>query len=210
MTTTLDIINHILSVVDEAPVSDPASLHPTVQSINAELSRVNRQIQARGWYFNKELNLTLLPDANGFIILPSNTLKVVPASSIKMIENDIRSKFVRRGNKLYDPRNHTFAIGISVPVDLTVQLAIEDLPETAAYAIQAKCAYNFYVNDDGDEAKATRLKEEMAFCWQQLNSEELNASNVTTNDRPLSMLLKAGIRQYGNSYSGNPLFPGGR
>lgn len=202
MASKLEVINYVLSVVSESPVSDPASNHPTVQSVLAVVDRVNKEVQQRGWWFNKELSFELLPDGNGYIILPSNTLKAEPS--------DVRSVLIKRGARLYDPVLHTFNIGIKTKCNLTVLLNIEDLPETAATFIQHRAAYDFYVNDDGDETKSNRLEKNVAFSWQQLNSEELAASNVNSINRPISALLHSGIRQYGNTYAGNPLLPGGR
>ena len=103
MTTTLDVLNHMLNVIGGSPVSSPTSDHPSVLSAMVQLNRVRREMQTRGWWFNTEYNLKLTPNELGQLILPTNTLFIDPV--------DPFSHLVRRGGKLYDPVSHTFLIG---------------------------------------------------------------------------------------------------
>lgn len=199
MTTRLDVLNHMLSVVGEAPVSSASSNHPTALSAVVTLDRVNLELQSRGWWFNTDINLTLSPNELGQIILPTDTLYV---DSI-----DTRSKLVQRGNKLYDTLNHTFAIDQDVIVDTVVKLPIADLPESAAAYVKHKAAYDFYVNDDGDETKAARLEKEVDKAWAKLQQDELKASDVNARNRPITALLRLRMQQ--GSTRDRPDLPGG-
>lgn len=200
MTTQLEVLNHVLSVVGEDPVSSANSTHPTAQTITNTINRVNKQFQLRGWWFNKEYALTINPDTQGQIILPSNTMKVDPT--------DTASALIKRGGKLYDPINHTYEINASVIVNLTLLLPIEELPESAGTYIMHKAAYDFYFNDDGDEEKSNRLLGEVNLAWAAVQSEQLQVKNINAKNRPAAAQLRAGIRQGGPSY--NPTYPGGR
>lgn len=199
MTTKLEILNHMLNVVSEAPVSSADSSHPTAISALVVLNRVNKEVQSRGWWFNTEYGLNLLPDSNGHIVVPSDTLSIDPV--------DTSSRLVKRSGKLYDPINHTLVIDQAVPVNVVLQLPIEDLPESAALFIQHRAAYDFYVNDDGDETKSNRLEKTKDDAWAALQQEQLQSADVNSNNRPTSALLKSGIRQWGSRY--NPNLPGG-
>jgi len=200
MTTTLEVLNHMLNVIGESPVTTPSSSHPSVLSAMVELNRVKKEFQARGWWFNTEYDLRLSPNESGQIVIPAGTLYIDPL--------DPYSKLTRRGGKLYDPVNHTFNIGQEIHVNLLVLLDVEDLPETAAMYLMHKAAYDFYVNDDGDETKSNRLEKQVDKAWANLQSEELKVSNVNAKNRPASARLRMGIRQQGTQY--NPRWPGGK
>lgn len=199
MTTQLEVLNHVIGVVGETAVSSVSSQHPTAQSALKTINRVSKQFQLRGWWFNKEYALTLSPNSNDEIVLPATTLKVDPT--------DTSLAFVWRGTRLYDPKNHTYAIGENVEVDLTLQLPIEELPEAAAMYIMHKAAYDFYVSDDGDPDKSKALLMEVNTAWAALNAQQLQMSNVNAKYRPLTAYLRAGIRQVGGG--SNPNIPGG-
>ena len=201
MTASLDVLNHVLSVVGESPVSNPDSQHPTAQTATITITRVNKRMQLRGWWFNRDLNLLLSPNLDGEIIVPSTTIKVDPVDS--------RSRLVRRGNRLYDPINHTFNIGTAIPVNMVTLLGIDDLPEAAVQYLADKAAYDFYVNDDGDELKAKLLLMEVQTAWAALVAQQLQMSNVNAKNRPSTARLLNGIKQYGNGSSGNPNLIGG-
>jgi len=200
MTTSLEVLNHVLNVVGESPVSDYNSTHPTATSVRTQIVRVNKELQKRGWYFNTEYDLTLTPNELGQILVPSTTLFIDPI--------DPYSSLVRRGSKLYDPVEHTFIIDASVSVNCVLLLSIEDLVESAAMYVMHKTALDYYVNDDGDNTKAIELEKRVATAWAALQSEELKAANVSAMNRPAVQALRYRMQQYGNSY--NPRWPGGR
>jgi hypothetical protein len=201
MTASLDVLNHVLSVVGETPVSNPDSQHPTAQTATNTINRVNKRMQLRGWWFNRDLNLILSPNLAGEIILPSTTIKVDPVDS--------RSRLVWRGNRLYDPINHTFVIGTTVPVNIVTLLNIDDLPDAAVQYLSDKSAYDFYVNDDGDELKAKLLLMEVQSSWAALTSQQMQMSNVNAKNRPTAARVLQGIGQYGSGSNGNPDLIGG-
>lgn len=199
MTTRLDVLNHMLNVVGEAPVSSASSNHPTALSAVVTLERVDLEMQSRGWWFNTEYNLNLSPNESDHIIIPQGTLYI---DSI-----DPHSKLIQRGTRLYDPLNHTYAIAHDVVVDCVLQLPISDLPESAAAYLKHKAAYDFYVNDDGDETKASRLEKEVDRAWQKLQQDELKAADVNARNRPITALLRLRMQQ-GNTRD-RPDLPGG-
>lgn len=202
MTTTLDVLNQMLHVMGEQPVSSPTSTHPSAISAFVTLNRVARQFQTRGWWFNREIDLPLLPQSDtGFIIIPDGTIDIDPV--------DPNSRLVQRGNKLYDPVNHTYNIGQTVLVDCIIQLPIEELPEVAVNYLIAKAKHDVYVDDDGDETKSTQLARDVVFAWALLQQAELRNTDVNSNQRPLTARLLARSIQWHSS--GNPnLIGGGR
>lgn len=189
-----------MGVNGEAPLTSEDSLHPSALAAMVQINKVNKETQIKGRWFNTEYNLKLSPNETGQIIIPSNTLFVKPLAPY--------SKLTRRNGKLYDPVNHTFIINSPVYVDIAVQLDIEDLPEAAAHYVMHKAAYDFYVNDDGDETKSNRLEMEVNRSWAVMQEEELRVSKLNAKDRPAAQQLRYRItQQYAPS---NPNWPGGR
>ena len=199
MTTQLEVLNHVIGVVGETPVSNVNSQHPTAQSALLTITRVSKQFQLRGWWFNREERLTLSPSVGGEIVIPSTTLKIDPV--------DTSSKLVWRGTRLYDSLNHTYNIGTSVMVNMNLLLPTNELPEVAAMYLMHKSAYDFYVADDGDPEKAQALLFESDKAYADVKAQQIQMSNVNAKLRPVTAYLRAGLRQFGGSY--NPTYPGG-
>ena len=184
MTTTLEIINAMLAVNGEAPVSSVNSTDPAAIQAKNALTLIDRAVQARGWWFNTEPKLRLLPlDGTGEIVLPQNTLQVDPVSS--------RLDYVKRGTRLYDRTNSTFDIGAEVVVRIVLRLDIEDLPENAATYLRCKAVKEHYTDDDGDEQKIKRLEDRENEAYAFLQREHLANSNVNNKLSPLGQQLLA-------------------
>lgn len=170
MTTRLDILNDMLAVNGESPVSSTSSTNPAAIQANNKLDRVSKRIQARGWWFNKEV-FKLSPSlSTGRIVLPSNTLSIDPVNT--------GTQYVQRGNNLYDLENNTFEIDEAVEVAIVLQLDISDLPQTASDYIAAKAIKEHYTADDGDPQKIAELKNDEAEGYAYMLREHLSNSDV--------------------------------
>lgn len=171
MTNRLDIVNAMLAVNGEAPVDSTSTDPAAIQADNA-LERINKKVQSRGWWFNKE-DMKLSPNLAGEVILPQNTLSADPVDS--------RSAYVKRGTKLYDRKYNTANIGKDVLCTIVLQIDIEELPELAAMYIMDKAVKEYYEDDDGDESKARRLERRETESYAYLQRAEL--ANQDTNIR---------------------------
>lgn len=199
MPQKLDILNHVLSVIAEDPVSAVDSTLPTAQTIVASMDRLDRTTQSTAWWFNQDFNLLLNPIISGEILIPDDTLRITLP---------LDSAVVQRGKKLYDPVNHTFVFTAGIRADIVYKLDLDDTPEIYSNYIMHKTAYNFYVNDDGDETKSDRLYKEAMDAWTMLYRENLRQLNINVVKRPQVSLLLSGLRQQGDSL--NPSVIGGR
>lgn len=180
MTERLDIMNSMLAVNGEAPVSSPDSNDPSAIQANNLLKRVDRRVQSRGWYFNKE-DITLSPNLAGEVIVPQNALSVDPVNTT--------SQYVKRGTKLYDRKNNTFVISESVKCTVILLLEIDELPETAAAFIEAKAVREHYRNEDGDAQKVRDLRTDEAEAYAFLNREHLANEDVNIRRSRLGLKL---------------------
>ena len=175
--TQLEAVNLALTSAGATPITSLENNQPDVLSIKTLLEATRRQIQARGWWFNRESGIVLSPDQQGHVIVPANTLHV---------DSTTRSDaFVLRGTKLYDRQNHTFVIGASVTIDTIILLGFDDLPYNAQNAIQFKSAMRFVGGDDGDAQEFQRLKIEYDEAFAELKRENLRANDHTIRSNPM-------------------------
>ena len=125
-TTELEAINTMLSTIGESPVNTVEDTgNVDVVIARQILQTVSREVQARGWHFNTEINYTITPDSDGYLVLPKTVLKV------DTVYPDSSKDVVVRGSKLYDRENHTYVFTDAVKVDMTVLLTFDELPEVA-------------------------------------------------------------------------------
>lgn len=191
-TTSLQAVNIILEAIGQTPV---ASLtHPGTDAETAlkRLGEANVETQAEGWSYNTDEGFIIDPGTDGSITLPANTLRVRPAWSNRMIpiSGGVPSNppsgpsitivmgtgpgraLVRRGMRIYDRVQHTFAIGYPVRLDLTSCLDYEDIPQGARWYIACKAARRMtagatvsgtayqFTKADEDEARLRMEQEE--------------------------------------------------
>jgi len=131
-TTKLDAVNTMLSAIGEAPVNSLSSGLVEAEIAETILNTVDREVQSMGWHFNTEYKKSFAQDTNGEIPLGADILRADA-------HLDANSKnLVQRGLRMYDRKNHTFAIKEAVLLDVVVQLDFEDLPEVAKRYITLK------------------------------------------------------------------------
>jgi len=137
-TSKLESVNTMLTAIGEIPVSSITSATTNDVSIAISiLESTSREVQSRGWFFNTDLNYSLVPNNNNEIELPANTLRVE-------LEGSSRSKnYVERSRKLYDRYNNTFTISDSVKVTIVFYLEFENIPEVARQYITIRAARIF-------------------------------------------------------------------
>ena len=124
-TSKLDAVNTMLSSIGEAPVSSLSSGLIEAEIAESILDTIDREVQSMGWHFNTELNKSFAQTPAGEILLPADILRA--DATLKANAPNL----VQRGLKMYDRVNHTFVIGVSVALDIVVQLIFDDLPEVA-------------------------------------------------------------------------------
>lgn len=207
MPTRAQIINHMLRVLGEGGVSYDQALHPTVQTCNDTLDTVNEEEQGKGWWFNREIALKLVPDNRGQIILPTNTLDM-RLTDVDRWSVSQKNRYTFRDGMVYDMLDHTFDLTDAVYVDCIVLLDVDHLPQPMQNYIQHKAAETVFLNGDGDTQKLTKLERRTALAWQTLQAANLKNISVNAHDRTSVQVLNSGWRP---SISGrNPNYIGGR
>lgn len=208
MTTELEIVNHMLTTLGLRKTSTLTTGHPAVIQAVSILESVDVDFQGIGWWFNKEYGLTLNPDNNGHIIVPTEALSFsIVASTLQASGPIAKSRYVKRGTKIYDSIDHTLVHTGSLICDLTLQIDIADLPAQAASYLKHKAGEVIYVDDDGDAQKMQRLEERSASAWQILKAEQMRVLATNALDSPVAQQLRYRIRTGGGNT--NAMYPGG-
>ena len=159
-TTELECINIMLAAIGEAPVSSLTGTVPVdVRIAQSTLTEVNKQVQAEGWSFNTEIDVTLTRNASNNIVLGTDVLRVDAQTHDHPSINPIQ-----RGLKLYDRKNNTFIFDVDLKCTVVYFRSFDELPEQARSYMTIKAARIFvdrFVSDqslrtytEGDEIRA--------------------------------------------------------
>lgn len=146
-TTELDAVNTMLATIGEAPVSTlDGALHVDAVGARITITRITKQVQSEGWYFNTEHNYQLTPNTDGEINLPDNIISVdIEPLSGKNID------VITRGRKLYDLKNHTYTFTETLKATVVLTLPFEELPETAKEYVICRAARKYQTEFVGSD-----------------------------------------------------------
>lgn len=201
-------MNHLLQVVGERKVVSLETGHPSVVQALQALDGYDFDFQGRGWWFNTNKGMKLLPNNLGEVLLPAETMSfMVTQVRQQWLRSHEKGRYTMRGRRLYDTILNTHLIGVPVVADLVVQLPVDDLPPVAISYLKHWAGQEFYNDDDGDAQKYQQLRERTGLAWQALKAEELKVLALNALDSPAAMQLTHRIGQYSGQYLTNP---GGR
>jgi hypothetical protein len=170
--TELEAVNLMLSVIGEAPVNslDNSGL-ADANLAHQILGHASREVQLVGWHWNTEEDFPLLPNQSQEILLPSNTLKVDTTGTSQ------GSDLVQRGRRLYDRVSHSYEFSAPVKVRIVLNLAFEELPETARYLITIRSARQFQTRVLGADASTSYTAKDELDAMSSLRQEEADVGD---------------------------------
>ena len=120
-------------MLGEAPVNSLSGQFGLAKQAQDSLTDVSRRVQAEGWSFNTDYQVTIKPDSNKNLLVGSNVSRVV-VDILAYPDYDI----VERKGKLYDRLNQTFEFTDEVKADLTYMYDWDELPEHARQYIMTR------------------------------------------------------------------------
>lgn len=167
-TTELEAVNQLLKAVGETPISTLEDLGFTDAAIARDTLRTKaREIQSRGWYFNRDYDYYFTPAQDGQVVLPANVISLRPSTA------DAR-RIVPRGNKLYnaDDRTYVFEADSGPTVEVVWMFDFETLPESARRYITVKAATQFQAQFQGSEQSYGFTTDDEKFALAVLVEEE--------------------------------------
>jgi hypothetical protein len=155
-TTELEAINIMLAAIGEAPVNTlTGSLPVDVKIAQSTLVEINKSVQAEGWSFNTEIDVTLTRNASKQIILPVDVLRV--DANIHQ-HPDIDP--IQRGLKLYDRLKNTFEFDEDLICTVVYFRDFDEIPEQARSYINIRAARIFVDRLVSDQGLRTYTKED--------------------------------------------------
>jgi hypothetical protein len=177
LTTKLEAVNIMISVIGESPVNSlgGSAVPVTVVQAEAVLDETSKAIQSEGWHFNTEHAYTLTPDSStSKIVLPSSTLKVDLDPKVYTDSDP-----VQRGFTLYDRKNHTDIWTKEVKASITWDLDFTELPEQFRHYITVKAARIFANRLLGSrEIEGFALRDEIEAKARAVDSDSENADRT--------------------------------
>ena len=174
LTTELQAINTMLSIIGEAPVSSiTENLGADVSIAKQILDESAVDIQSKGWNFNTEETYTLALDSDSKVPVPTNCVWLTTRTA------DNTSKVIIRNGFLYDKENKTYTFVAAQVVDMIILLPFEELPQFARRYITTTAGRRF-------QARYLGSKELAGFSQQDemdalANCEQLDAANEKQN-----------------------------
>lgn len=155
-TTELEAINIMMAAIGEAPVNTlTGSLPVDVKIAQSTLVEINKSVQAEGWSFNTEIDVTLTRNASKQIVLPVDVLRV--DANIHQ-HPDIDP--IQRGLKLYDRLKNTFEFDEDLICTVVYFRDFEEIPEQARSYINIRAARIFVDRLVSDQGLRTYTKED--------------------------------------------------
>lgn len=141
----LEAVNRILLSIGEQPVSSlTVSGVIEVAVAKTTLDDTIREVLSRGWHFNTDRGVELLPDNNKNILVPSTALSIDTVGDSAVYDVTLRAS--GSGFILWDTRNHTDEFDEPVVCDIVYELDWEDLPQVVRWYMTVKAARRFAEN----------------------------------------------------------------
>lgn len=133
----LDAVNIILSNIGEDRVSSLSG--PQVGDVSearAVLLEVSREIQAKGWHFNREKDVPFAVDGDGKVPIPSNVARFD-------VSQGHHKDIIKRGSFAYNKTDRTFIFTSTLKAEVVYYLPFDELPDSARYYITLRAARKF-------------------------------------------------------------------
>lgn len=177
--TELEAVNKMLLAIVESPIS---SLEVT-GDLNVSVAReilydTSREVQSKGWYFNREFDYPLPRNMDNEIPVPQNALSLELARDFSYL------KITQRGNRLYDQENLTYLFDKTIKVNMVLFLGWDELPQDAKQYVSILAAIRFQKRMLGAEYFDNVLTEEEARAKAQLEDADATAADYNLQQAP--------------------------
>lgn len=168
----LDAINDILAAVGEAPVNSlEDSQNVDVENAIRVLEKVNRQVQSKGWSFNHVNETKLNRDLT--------TRHIKWQDDILYIVGTDGTKYVQRGDYVYDFDNQTDLFDSDIEVELIRLVDFDYMPNVARDYIVAKAARIFQSQTLDDDSIGQNLLQQEQEAWAALQEYEMELGDYS-------------------------------
>ena len=179
-TSFLEAVNRVLQMLGEAPVNSLQGQFGLAKQAEDSLNDVSRKIQAEGWSFNTDYEVTLQRNTSNEIPVGASVSRVV-VSPTEYPDYDV----IQRGAKLYDRRRQSYTFTEDLKADVTSLLTWDDLPEHAHQYIMIKAGRQLQeaILGSGDLTKIN-LTQELEALSQCLEEETTKSEHNMLRGNP--------------------------
>lgn len=197
----LTAINSVLASTGMFSLSAADNKHPAYTEAETKINEVLTTTLLLGYWFNT-VYVTLTPNAQGEVLLPSNTLQVDPVSR--------KYKYVQRGARMYNLDTLDYNIPKAVKYKLVQKLTYDELPQVVKDYVRIKAKYQYYMDKEGMEPKLSNYRADANAAWTAMYQENLKAADNNYFDSPTKMGRYLRRGSSGASYNPTPLGAGMR
>lgn len=181
----LDAVNEILSAVGSSPVNSiEDELNVDVLNAVRILDSVSKEIQSRGWDFNIEDSVALLPDVDTNLVpCPNNYLRFVSSGH----------KLIRRSGYFFDILTQTNEFPDGLTLDTLVRgLDFEELPEVFRKFITCRAARIFQIRYLTSDDLNAHLMTEESSAYADIIDYDLTTGNynILNDDQYISQYIQ--------------------
>lgn len=181
----LDAVNEILSAVGSSPVNSlEDALNVDVLNAVRILDSVSKEIQSRGWDFNIEDSVALLPDDDTNLVpCPNNYLRFVSSGY----------KLIRRSGYFFDILSQTNEFPEGLTLDTLVRgLDFEELPEVFRKFITCRAARIFQMRYLTSDDLNKHLMTEESSAYADIIDYDLTTGNynILNDDQYISQYIQ--------------------
>lgn len=181
----LDAVNEILSAVGSSPVNSlEEELNVDVLNAVRILDSVSKEIQSRGWDFNIEDSVALLPDDDTNLVpCPNNYLRFVSSGY----------KLIRRSGYFFDILSQTNEFPEGLTLDTLVRgLEFEELPEVFRKFITCRAARIFQMRYLTSDDLNKHLMTEESSAYADIIDYDLTTGNynILNDDQYISQYIQ--------------------
>lgn len=179
---TLEVVNGCLASMGEAPLNSLSDPHAFRGAALAVLDKKDKEIQARGWWFNTE-RLEITPS-------PVDSRMYLPGDVIELQSGN--GRYVQRGRLIYDTLDGTTQFDRPLTISIVRRIPFADLPDIVAAYIYAATVARFQQDYDGDSEKARNLLRDESMARAAANSANTRntGANLLANNARI-MTIKA-------------------
>lgn len=194
--TELEAVNQCLAAIGESPINELEDTQSADAAIALnKLRYVAREVQTKGWEFNREYAYRINPNGDSQIALPANCIRAATPYAAYLGR---QARVAERDGLLYNITEQTFVWEEAVELDLLVMLDWDELPEPARLYITAIAVKEFQAEQQGNGVVSQTLAEKefkALVILEQAEDDMARANAIYNNTAVVNALHGQGVRR---------------
>ena len=187
--TKLDAVNALLTAVGEYPITNIQDDIAEAQIAVQVIDEVSREVQSRGWSWNRRPKATLTPDVNNEIALPANVTRVNPCD---VYGNPLKLRWTIRDGKLWSMDDFSATFEDVVYADLIYLWEFDELPEEVRRFVTLDAQQRYMNRVVGADADMAQVQAQASRAWIAMEQDEdVIADRNILVDNPLSNYISS-------------------